>query len=72
MEHYEGIVGVHKKFTQNYLAEFSGGKYIDKDWMYTEEQVAIATEKRTEKVLSRTFWPRLINPGMATCYQSYK
>jgi hypothetical protein len=42
-------VGLHKKVTQNYLAEFSGGEYFDKDWMYTEEQVAIATKKRKGK-----------------------
>jgi hypothetical protein len=55
IEHYGGTVGVHKKVTQNYLAEFSGGEYFDKDWVYTEEQVAIATEKGKEKILARMF-----------------
>jgi hypothetical protein len=55
IEHYGGTVGVHKKVTQNYLAEFSGGEYFGKDWMYTEEQVAIATEKGKGKILARMF-----------------
>jgi hypothetical protein len=55
------------------LAEFSGGEYFDKYWMYTEEQVAIATEKKErKKSWQECFWPELINSDMATCYQSYK
>jgi hypothetical protein len=55
VEHYGGTVCVHKKVIQNYLLEFSSGEYFEKDWMYTEEQFEIATEKGKEKILARMF-----------------
>jgi hypothetical protein len=53
VEYYRGTMGVHKKVTQNYLSEFSGGEYFEKYWIYTEEQLAIATEKGKEKIHKR-------------------
>jgi hypothetical protein len=46
---------VYKKVSQNYLVGFSGGEYFEKEWMYTKEQLEIATEKWKEKILERMF-----------------
>jgi hypothetical protein len=61
IEHYGGTIGVHKKITEDILAEYTGGSYDSVNWKlaYTDNQVKKATEKGKERVPARMFLNRI-------------
>jgi hypothetical protein len=60
IEHYGGTVAVHRKMTENYLALLTGGVYDPINWrnVYSDEQIAEATEKGKENILAKMFLVR--------------
>jgi hypothetical protein len=60
IEHYGGSVGVHRKVTEDLLAENTGDVYYNMNWRstYTDTQIQEAIEKGKEKILARMFLAR--------------
>jgi hypothetical protein len=61
IEHFGGTIGLHKKMTEDILAQHSGGTYDSVNWKlaYTVEQMKQATEKGKERFLARMFLSRV-------------